>query len=127
MQVLFPLLERMPNTSQRDSQLEDVEKSQLRAWLLVSKTFVSHAVVILESPDCIDIWHHLMSLHEKLFCAAKTILLKNPLRDQLLVLLGAAKKTKLAENSQALQKTWSILERSAPDAQSIFDACAADH
>ena len=73
MQVLFPLLERMPNTSQRDSQLEDVEKSQLRAWLLVSKTFVSHAVVILESPDCIDIWHHLMSLHEKLFCAAKTI------------------------------------------------------
>ena len=118
----------MPNTSQRESQLEDVEKSQLRAWLLVTKTFVSHAVVMLESSDCIDnIWLHLMSLHEKLFCAAKTILLKNPLRDQLLVLLGAAKKTKLAENSQALQKTWSILERSAPDAQSIFEACGGDH
>ena len=116
-------MENMPNTSQRQSQLEDVEKSQLRAWLLVTKTFVSHAVTILDSSDGIEnIWLHLMSFHEKLFCASKTVLLKNPLRDQLLVLLSAAKKTKLAENSQALQKTWSILEKSAPDAKEIFEA-----
>ncbi len=127
-QVLFPLLERMPNTSQRQSQLEDAEKSQLRAWLLVTKTFVAHAVVILDGQDGIqNIWLQLMSFHEKLFSSSKTILLKTPLREQLSVLLSAAKKTKLADNPEALQKTWSLLESSAPDAKQIFDACVEEN
>jgi hypothetical protein len=120
-------MERMPNTSQRQSQFEDIEKSRLRAWLLVTKTLVSHAEPILDSSDGIEkIWFHLMSMHEKLFVEAKTILLKSPLRDQLLVVFGAAKKTKLAENPQALQRTWSILEKSTPDAKDIFEACGGD-
>jgi hypothetical protein len=39
---------------------------------------------------------------------------------------GAAKKTQLAENSQALQKTWSILDKSAPDAKEMFETCSGD-
>ena len=121
------MMERMPNTSQRQSQYEDIEKSRLRAWLLVTKTLVSHAELILDSSDGIEkIWFHLMSMHEKLFVEAKTILLKSPLRDQLLVVFGAAKNTKLAENPEALQRTWSILEKSTPDAKDIFEACGRD-
>jgi hypothetical protein len=126
-QVLFPLMERMPNTYQRQSQFEDIEKSRLRAWLLVTKMLVSHAVSILDSHDGIEkIWFHLMSMHEKQFVEAKTILLKSPLRDQLLVVFSAAKNTKLAENPEALQRTWSILEKSTPDAKDIFEACGRD-
>ncbi len=117
----------MPNAADRQSQYEDVEKSQLRAWLLLTKAFVSHAVEILDNVDGIEnVWFNLISLHEKLFVQAKTVLLKNPLRNQIQVVLSAAKKSKLAENSQALQKTWTLLEKSLPDAKDIFDACGAD-
>jgi hypothetical protein len=128
MQVLFPMMNRMPSASDRQSQFEDVEKSQLRGWLLLTKAFVSHADQILCNTDGIEnVWFQLMSMHEKLFVQAKTVLLKNPLRDQIIVVLGAAKKTNLAENIEALQKTWSILERSLPDAKDIFEGCEATY
>jgi hypothetical protein len=120
-------MDRMPNTTQKQSQFEDIEKSQLRAWLLVTKTFASHADCMLDSSAGIEkIWFKLISINEKLFVEAKTALLKDPLRDQLIVVFGAAKKTQLAENSQALQKTWSILDKSAPDAKEMFETCSGD-
>jgi hypothetical protein len=120
-------MDRMPSASDRQSQYEDVEKSQLRAWLLLTKAFVSHAVEILDHSDGIEnVWYRLISLHDKLFVQAKTVLLKNPLRDQIHLLFSAAKKSKLAENSQALQKTWAILENSLPDAKSIFEGCVTE-
>jgi len=127
MQILFPLMERMPNTNQKQSQFEDIEKSQLRAWMLVTKTFASHADCMLDSPSGIEkFWFKLISINEKLYVEAKTALLKDPLRDQLFVVFGAAKKTKLAANSQALQKTWTVLEKSAPDAKDMFDTCSGE-
>jgi hypothetical protein len=120
-------MNRMPNASERQNQYEDVEKSQLRAWLMLTKAFASHAVEILESTVGIEkVWFQLISLHEKLFVQAKTVLLKNPLREQIQMVFAAAKKTKLAENSQALQKSWIVLEKSLPDAKDIFYECGAE-
>jgi hypothetical protein len=120
------MFKRIPNSTQRQSQFEDVEKSQLRAWLLVTKTFAAHADQILNDTDGINkLWFDMMSLHEKLVIEAKTNLLKGPVREQLSVLFMAAKKTTLAGNFEALEKTWSLLEKSDPDAKAIFETCGS--
>jgi hypothetical protein len=94
--------------------------------LLVTKTFAAHADQILNDTDGINkLWFDMMSLHEKLVIEAKTNLLKGPVREQLSVLFMAAKKTTLAGNFEALEKTWSLLEKSDPDAKAIFETCGS--